>query len=492
MAKHPKMLNILIVDDENDFREVLALQLERKGYHVNTADNGKTALDMILKNKFDVTICDIRMPYMDGIQLFREVKQAPPPHPRFIFMTAFANHSTDEILASGAAAVMDKPYSINDLIQNIENQRAKILLIEDNKLTAEVTAKRLERSGFQIITSNSASDAIHKANTDQFQLMIVDFFLPDMNGFDLMLQLKDTIHNKDTPMILLTAETNTDVIVKAFSLGACVYVIKPYDFKTLNARILAHLNSSQESEDLKIARLTAIETSRIKSLFLANISHEIRTPLNGILGTTSLLKRTQLDEEQKSYVSIIESAGNTLMILLNDLLDISKIESGNLSIENQSFNVRVLVNGCGELFYQLADSKNIRIHYLIDKDTPEFLQGDVFRLKQILSNLLSNALKFCNPINGTIIVKVYPETKKDEEFIIKFEVIDNGIGISEENQEIIFDEFKQANNSIHKRYGGTGLGLAIVKHLVSQHRGEMIINSEENQGTTIDLKFNSI
>ncbi|MDB2447237.1 response regulator [bacterium] len=490
MSQGSPKLRVLVVDDEKEFRDLVALQLERKGYSVKTANNGKVALELILTSKFDVAVCDIRMPFMDGIELFREVKQAPPPHPRFIFLTAFGQYSADEILASGAAAVLYKPYSLSDLIENIENQRSKILLIEDNLLTSDLTKKRLERRGFQITPALDGETALDALADEEYDLIILDFLLPDMTGFDILKKLPNYPKNSDKPVILLTAETDTDTIVEAFSLGARDYIVKPFDFKTLNARILAHLNSGQKSHDLKVARETALESSRVKSMFLANMSHEIRTPLNGILGTANLLKQTPLNQEQESYVEIVESAGNTLMMILNDLLDISKIESGNLELENRPFNLRKVIKNSMELFFQSADSKQVDVFYHIHEDLPETVTGDSARLRQIISNLASNALKFTPSSSGHVTLSLVPNKNFSTDSVIRFEMIDNGVGISEKNQKNLFNAFRQADSSTFRKFGGTGLGLSICKQLSSMMGGEIGVNSKEGDGSTFWFTVN--
>ena len=333
-------IKILVVDDNEDRMESIVSTLNNMGYLASSCSNGEEALELFENSSFDIALANVKLDKLDGLELFREVKQSPAPHPKFIFIEEEDQDYKEEILASGAAGHLKRPFNNEHLKTMIEAQRPSILLIEDNRLASELTSKRLERTGFRITPAFDGKEALNYLRTESYDLIILDFVLPDMLGFQILKDLKSIELNQKVPVILLTAEDDTNTIVEAFSLGARDYIIKPFEFKTLNARILAHLASGKASLDLDIARRTALEISNLKSSFLANMGHEIRTPLNGILGTSIILKDTELSNEQRSYVEIIESAENTLMMILNDLLDLSKIEAGQLSLENCTFTLK--------------------------------------------------------------------------------------------------------------------------------------------------------
>ena len=481
----PEPLNILIIDEDIGHCEQLAKTLSGLGMTTTSVYDGIEALKIIKDQSFDIAVCDINIPKKDGYEVYREMQQSsPPPHPRFIFQYNDENEIDINIFPTSTIATIKKPFSSEKIIDVIDSLRYKILLIEDNKLSSELTSKRLRKAGYIVDQHYEGKTAIQALNTHSYDLILLDYLLPDMLGFEILQHLKTIEKNSEKPVILLTAEDETNTIVEAFSLGACDYIIKPFDFKTLNARIAAHIISGKKSLDLNSARQTALRSSDLKSTFLANMGHEIRTPLNGILGTADILKQTAITEEQRSYVEIIESAGHTLMMILNDLLDMSKIESGNLTIENKSFSVSELMKSSLELFFQNAEKKKIDINCFIDEEIPREIIGDPARLRQILTNLISNALKFSPENCGEIFLNLSLQRKGKAKSFIRFDVHDNGIGMKPEEQKKIFQPFSQANNKTFRKFGGTGLGLSICKQLTNIMGGDIGVISKPQKGST--------
>ncbi len=234
--------------------------------------------------------------------------------------------------------------------------------------------------------------------------------------------------------------------------------------------------------ELDMARKEALEGSRIKSEFLTNISHEIRTPLSGILGFTRILLKDQSDQRKTEHLKTIEKSANGLLTIINDLLDLSKIDAGKLVLENIDFNLRETLEEVLTLSAPEAQMKSLELVSLIYSDVPPFLIGDPLRIKQVLTNLISNAIKFTPEGNITIRVLILDED--ENQATIKFEITDTGIGLNDAQQEKIFNAFSQADSSTSRQFGGTGLGLVISEHLVSAMQGDIGVLSEEGEGAT--------
>lgn len=263
------------------------------------------------------------------------------------------------------------------------------------------------------------------------------------------------------------------------------------NLESLNDDLKGEIEHGRQIElELKKAKEKAEKMSQAKGEFLANMSHEIRTPMNGVIGTLQLLEDTNLSEKQKEFVDIAHKSADALLAILNDILDLSKIEAGKLSFESIAFDIRQIVNDIVILHSLKAEQQGVVLVQQVDDSFPEFLMGDPMRLRQVIVNLVSNALKFTK--QGEVKISIEVVAKDADSVELKITVSDTGIGIPEGAQETLFNAFTQADGSTTRKYGGTGLGLAIVSQLVEMMGGSLGMDSVEGEGSsfwfTVNLK----
>ncbi len=260
-------------------------------------------------------------------------------------------------------------------------------------------------------------------------------------------------------------------VIMIMMIGAFVVIIKLF------------MISKKGAEEMQLAKEGAEAATRMKSDFLANMSHDIRTPMNGIIGMTGLALDTELTPEQHTYLKNVKISADSLLGLLNDILDFSKIEAGQLLFESNDFNLHEMLEAIIAMMTFAAQEKGLALTLDVSDELPVFVKGDELRLKQILVNLIGNSIKFTE--KGSVTLRIRHENRDDNSLRLDFMVIDTGVGIPANRQETIFDHFAQADSSTTRKYGGSGLGLAISRQLVEMMEGEIRLESEEGQGTTV-------
>lgn len=340
----------------------------------------------------------------------------------------------------------------------------------------------LKDEDYLVATVSSAKTALLKLKSHQFDLILLDIVMPEMNGIELCKILKENEITKNTPIIFLTAVSSDEIIIDAFDAGGIDYIKKPFNPGELKRKIKNHLNLINYRKEIEKAKEEADLANQAKSIFLGNISHELRTPLNGIVATLELLSDTNLDKSQEEMVNIASISAANLTHILNDLLDLTKIESGILEINNQLFCLKEMIDSTLKIFNQKAIAKNLNFNLSFDENIPDQIVGDEYRTQQVLMHILDNALKFSD--EGTIEVNIKLIKQNSSELEIQYCVEDHGKGIDLAQQKTIFNSFTQIENNNTRSTGGMGSGLSLAKKIVKLLGGEIKVVSELGQGST--------
>lgn len=361
------------------------------------------------------------------------------------------------------------------------NSTNKILIVDDSEANLDYLRDLLKRNSYKVASAKNGESAIAKVKSQKFDLILLDYVMPEMDGLSACRIIKKDPYNADTPIIFLTANQTEQALIDAFDAGAVDFLTKPFSSTELIARVKNHLSLVQSKKDLAKAKEIAEHANKAKGEFLANMSHEIRTPMNGIITVIEFLKETGLTNNQYELLDIIKTSSDNLLEIINDILDFSKIEAGQVELDFFNFNLRNELNSMLKPLELKAKEKGLHLEFECDPKIPEVLYGDAFKIKQVLINLVNNAIKFTQ--HGRIKLLLSPVSNKLNKHEILFEVHDTGIGIAEKNLNKLFKSFSQTDASSSRKYGGTGLGLAICRKLVTMMGGRIHVKSEYQKGS---------
>ena len=370
------------------------------------------------------------------------------------------------------------------------NRTARLALVVADEARTRLTMREaLEQCGLDVCEAANGTQALERFAAHRPDIVILDATMPGLDGIATCAALRGAAGGCRVPILVVTEREEEESITRAYEERATDFMAKPFSAAVLSHRVRFLLRGSDTVESLikseaslQDALQHSIASVNAKGEFLSLMSHEIRSPLTGVLGMADLLVDTELTEEQRDYVETIRGAGQALLLIINDVLDFSKMEAGKLELDPIDFDLRTTVEEVVKLLAAKAHKKDLELASLMPADLPLTLRGDPGRLRQILINLIDNAIKFTP--QGDVLVRVTVGEETPDSILLRLEIIDTGIGISPEDRAELFQPFSQADCSISRKYGGTGLGLAICKRLVELMGGQIGIESEVGRGST--------
>jgi len=374
------------------------------------------------------------------------------------------------------------------------NERKKIIAVDDNPENLNLLKNTL-KDIYMVYPVPSAAEMFELLEHVRPELILLDVEMPGMNGYEAARKLKEHENHGEIPIIFLTSMNDPKSEIEGLSIGAVDYIHKPIVIPLLLQRLKMHLSFQDHQREIKdmlelkskevilreAAEQEALSASQAKSDFLSHMSHEIRSPLNAVIGMINIGYEKEDIEEIKVYLVRAKNAANHVLNVINDILDMSKIEANKLELSFNDFDFKKMISKIVDVTGIRAQEKHQQITVNMDPNIPSFINCDELRLTQVITNLMTNSIKF-TPENGKITLSAAKLEEKDGEITVRIEVADNGIGISPEQQTRLFKAYSQADGGTTRKFGGTGLGLAISKRIVELMQGKIWIESELDKG----------
>lgn len=510
------MARILVVEDSPDIRVLIRLLLEAAGHEVLTADDGRAGADAARTERPDLVLMDLSLPVLSGWEAAREIKgDATTSSIPVLAVTAHAMHGDRErALAAGCDGFIAKPIdeeTFEPLVRSYLHrpvdespalelptepaprasgpEPGRILVVDDHEEVAQLIKHDLEGEGHEVVVARTLEDAVAVATEDHsIDLAIVDVMLGRASGYDLTADLVSR-SGEYLPVLLVTAgEIDRE---KGFAAGADDFIAKPLDASELVARARSLIRvgrairaQGRAARERSEAYEKLAELDRLKSDFLSTVSHELRTPLNTIILLSHLIERegkTPADEERRLHdIRVIRESAETLLRMINNILDLAKLEAGQRDLHPQRVSLRLLVEETVDMLEPQARTKGLAFRTEIAPELPEAVVLDREKVSRVLINLLSNAVKYTQ--KGGVVLRASPWQES-----IAFEIQDTGAGVPAHLVPTVFEPFRQIRTGDGESPRGSGLGLTISKQLVELMGGDLIFDSREGLGTRVSF-----
>jgi signal transduction histidine kinase/DNA-binding response OmpR family regulator len=505
------LVKLLVIDDDEVDKMHLKRSLKGCGfkYELTEYENIDAATDVTFFSSFDCIFLDYLLPGTNGLSLLKTIRDSGVKTP-IVIVTSQGNESIAvELMKAGASDYIVKNeingQSLGQVLRNMLYIRRITKEREEAELALRISESRLAEAQRMAKIGNWELDIVKQSlycSEEIFNILETDekIILPDLKF------LLTYVHPEDQNIIEKfwgealkgnVSKTDYRIITKKRSIRFAH--AQGYAIKDPSGQVIRIVGTMQDITERKLAeqeisnaKILAENSMKVREVFLANMSHEIRTPMNAILGFTRLLYETNPSNEQKGFIDAIHFSGENLLVIINDILDLSKIQSGKMTIEKCEFNFHELLTGIIAIIRPKAQEKGLKLITKVDQHIPSTIKGDPVRLNQVLTNLISNAIKFTP--RGSVTVEISSTTSENQDVLLEFKIKDTGIGIPLDKQSLIFENFIQASNDTTRKYGGTGLGLAIVKSLVELQDGKITVLSQPNAGSTftVHLPFEKV
>jgi len=548
---------ILVIDDSATFRDELRTAFESAGYRVLTALTGEEGLRVAGAQRPHAIVVDGHLPGIDGTTVIRHIRlDAVLRDVPCLLLTGSGDQGSElRALDAGADTFVRKGEELDIILARLaavlrrgtarapreEEMRSllgpkKILAVDDSATYLHELSDALKGEGYDVVMARSGEEAIELLAVQAVDCILLDVMMPGLGGHETCRRIKAAPIVRDTPLIMLTAMENHEAMIQGLAAGGDDYIPKSSDFAVVKARVRAQIRRKQfedenrrireqllrvelEAAEARAARevvelkrfedalqqknVALEEASLMKSEFLANMSHELRTPLNAIIGFSAVLKdgmAGEMTHQQRGFIGDIFSSGNHLLSLINDILDLSKVEAGKMLLDQEPVEVSSLLVNSLSIIREKAAIHHIRVDVEVAEELG-VIQADARRVKQILYNLLFNAVKFTND-GGQVTLRASRVPRKDvgllssgsigrnfpladNEFtdFLRISITDSGIGISRDGLKRLFKPFSQIDGGLARKFEGAGLGLSVVKRLAELHGGTVAVESAVGEGS---------